>query len=176
MAAIQLVRPSLAHLPDYTIALERGWSPNTARDVSGLQLTIIRRDAKEFLHELLRQDGPFPWGIDNTPRLRHHTFWMWDGDFCGAINFRFQPGTEDLPPHCSGHIGYAVVPEKRGRGYAKVALAHILPVARAERFSRVMITCDADNAISRRVIEANGGVPTPSREAGKLYFWVLTSA
>ncbi len=172
MAAIQLVRPSLVYLPAYAAALERGWSPNNARDVSGTQLAIIERNAGEFLHELLRQDGIVPWGIDDVPRLPHYTFWMWDGDFCGAINFRFQRGTEDLPPHCSGHIGYGVVPEKRRRGYAKAALALILPFARAEGFLRVTITCDVDNAISRRVIEANGGVPAPTREAGKLYFWV----
>jgi predicted acetyltransferase len=40
---------------------------------------------------------------------------MWDGDFAGAINLRWQPGTAELPPHCLGHIGYGVVPWKRGR-------------------------------------------------------------
>jgi len=35
---------------------------------------------------------------------------MWDGEFCGQIAFRWQPGTEALPPHCLGHVGYSVVP------------------------------------------------------------------
>jgi len=41
---------------------------------------------------------------------------MWDDEFAGSIGFRWQPGTSALPPHCLGHIGYAVVPWKQGRG------------------------------------------------------------
>ena len=58
--------------------------------------------------------------------------WMWDGEFCGRIGFRWQPGTEVLPPHCLGHIRYAVVPWKKRRGHATRALAAMLPLARAE--------------------------------------------
>jgi len=39
--------------------------------------------------------------------------WMWDGECCGSIGFRWQPGTDVLPPHYLGHIGYAVVPCER---------------------------------------------------------------
>ena len=46
-------------------------------------------------------------------RLPGFVRWMWDGEFCGQIGFRWQFGTEALPPHCLGHIGYAVVPWKR---------------------------------------------------------------
>lgn len=38
------------------------------------------------------------------------------------------------------------------------ALALLLPVARGLGLPRVLATCDAGNAASRRVIEANGGV------------------
>jgi predicted acetyltransferase len=82
---------------------------------------------------------------------------MWDGEFCGTIGFRWQPGTPELPPHCLGHIGYAVVPWKRGRGYATQALAGILPDAIAEGLPYVELTTDAVNVASQRVIEANGG-------------------
>ena len=58
---------------------------------------------------------------------------MWDGEFCGSIGFRWQPGTSTLPPYVLGHIGYAVVPWKRGRGYATQALALLLPEARKRR-------------------------------------------
>ena len=71
---------------------------------------------------------------------------------------RWQPGTHALPPHCLGHIGYAVVPWKQRRGYATRALALLLPQARAEGMSYVEITTDPENIASRRVIEANGGV------------------
>jgi predicted acetyltransferase len=67
-------------------------------------------------------------------------------------------GTADLPPHCLGHIGYAVVPWKEGRGHAKAALAQLLPEARAVGLTFVEITTDPENIASQRVILANGGV------------------
>jgi predicted acetyltransferase len=44
-----------------------------------------------------------------VPRLPGFWRWLWDGEFCGSIQFRWQPGTPDLPPTCLGHIGYSVV-------------------------------------------------------------------
>jgi predicted acetyltransferase len=83
---------------------------------------------------------------------------LWDGQFCGVIGFRWQRGTSVLPPHCLGHIGYAVVPWKRRRGYATEALRQLLTEAKAEGLTYVEITTDPDNPASRRVIEANRGV------------------
>ena len=70
--------------------------------------------------------------LPDARRLPGFSRWMWDGEFCGSIGFRWQPGTEVLPPHCLGHIGYAVVPWKKRRGHATRALAAMLPLARAE--------------------------------------------
>ena len=70
--------------------------------------------------------SPCPTAAE-VPRLPGFVRWLWDGEFCGQIGFRWQPGTEALPPHCLGHIGYAVVPWKRGKGYATRALAMLLP-------------------------------------------------
>lgn len=93
-----------------------------------------------------------------VPRLPGFHHWMWDGAFCGSIDFRWQPGTTALPPHCPGHIGYAVVPWKRGRGCATLALRLLLPEARALGLDYVELTTHPENHASRRVIEANGGV------------------
>ena len=84
--------------------------------------------------------------------------WLWDGEFSGSIGFRWQRGTTALPPHCLGHIGYAVVPWKQGKGYAKRALNLLLPEATAEGLPYVEITTDPENIASQRVILANGGV------------------
>ena len=92
------------------------------------------------------------------PRLPGFVRWLWDGAFCGQIGFRWQPGTEALPPHCLGHIGYAVVPWKRRLGYATRALALLLPEARKEGLAWVELTTDPDNLPSQKVITNNGGV------------------
>ena len=83
---------------------------------------------------------------------------MWDGEFCGSIGFRWQPGTAELPSHVLGHIGYSVAPWKRQRGYATEALRQILDDAAVEGLPFVVLTTDVDNVASQRVIEANGGV------------------
>jgi predicted acetyltransferase len=82
---------------------------------------------------------------------------MWDGEFAGSIGLRWQPGTAALPPTCPGHIGFAVVPWKRGRGHAKHALGETLNEARARGLEYVELTTTPDNLPSQKVIEANGG-------------------
>ena len=181
---LALRTPSQEILPGYVAALETGWSPSTTRDVSGEQLASIRVDAEAFLSDLNRHEGggtiTMPDG-SQVPRLPGRIRWIWDGEFCGSINFRHVPGTEDLPEHVSGHIGYSVVPWKRRRGYATRALALILPIAAEHGLSRVAVTCDHDNQGSRRVIEANKGIlagqqPLPERPGhSKLHFWVPTT-
>ena len=182
--SVQLVTPSLHRLAEYVVALRAGWSPNTTRDVSGEQLAAIHQDASAFIAELNRREGGTVTlaGGRAVPRIPGRIFWIWDGAFCGSINLRYLPGTEDLPPHVSGHAGYAVVPWKRGRGYAAHALRLLLPVAREAGMPRILVTCDADNTPSRRVVEAAGGrfagdAPSPEHGGGrKLLFWVPTGA
>lgn len=160
---LHLVLPAEPYLASYAAALRRGWSPATMRpEVAGEQLEHIARDPAGFLAEMVDRDasGPpitLPDGT-KSQRLPGYHRWMWDGEFCGSIGFRWQPGTAELPPHVLGHIGYSVVPWKRGRGYATRALALFLPQVKAEGLEYVELTTDPDNVPSQRVITANGGV------------------
>ena len=56
-----------------------------------------------------------------------------------------------------GHIGYAVRPSERRKGYGSLILRLTLEKARALGLEKVFLTCDADNAASRKIIEKNGG-------------------
>lgn len=96
-----------------------------------------------------------------VPRLPGFTRWIWGGDgdgaFCGAIRFRWQPGGAGLPAHVLGHVGYTVVPWRRGAGHATRALALLLPEARRRGLPYLELTTDPANIASQRVIRACGG-------------------
>jgi predicted acetyltransferase len=161
---MELIRPTTEYLPGYVTALERGWSADNERGVEAAreELARIHCDAAAFLASMEDREakGPPVTLPDGSTAKRIPGFkrWMWAGEFCGSIGLRWQPGTTALPPHCLGHIGYAVVPWKQGRGHAKSALSLILAEARAVGLPCVEITTDPDNVASQRVIAANGGV------------------
>jgi predicted acetyltransferase len=55
-----------------------------------------------------------------------------------------------------GHIGYHVLPPARGHHYAERACRLLLPLARAHEHKVVWITCNPENAASRRTCERLG--------------------
>jgi predicted acetyltransferase len=164
MTEIELLRPTTALLPGYVSALEAGWSPdNVRKEVAAReQLRAIEVNAEAFVYGLndpTASGGPIPLPDGSTvPRLPSIVRWIWDGEVCGAIGFRWQAGTSELPPNVLGHIGFSVVPWKRGNGYAKQALKLMLGEARHRGLAYVELTADPENIASQRVIAACNGL------------------
>jgi predicted acetyltransferase len=78
-----------------------------------------------------------------------------------------------------GHIGYAVRPDYRRRGYATAILGRSLEIARSVGIERALVTCDDDNVASARTIERCGGVLEDVVVDGttrKRRYWVPTGA
>jgi predicted acetyltransferase len=115
------------------------------------------------------EDASRPDGIVPSTTL----WWVEGDDYLGriAIRHRLTAGLLEV----GGHIGYDVRPSARRRGHATAMLRAALPLAHGLRIESALLTCDAGNVASRRVIEANGGVLEDQR-GGKLRFWVPTAA
>ena len=155
------IQPSIPYL------LETGWSADNVRgaDAAREELAEIVADPAAFVERLddpQAKSGPVTLPDGSTvPRLPGFRRWLWDGAFCGNIGFRWRRGTTALPDYCLGHIGYAVVPWKRGRGYATRGLALLLDEIRREvrdpGLTHLEVTAKPDNAASLAVIRANGG-------------------
>ena len=102
---MQLVWPETQYLDSYKQALERSWSPDNLRPEASLeQLEQIARDPALFLTHQVDPEakaGPITLPDGSTvERLPGYHKWMWDGEFCGSIGFRWQKGTNELPPYC----------------------------------------------------------------------------
>lgn len=104
------------------------------------------------------------------------TFWLVDDEvFVGKVDVR-----HSLTPELrlrGGHVGYAIRPTMRRRGYGRRALALVLPRCRDLGLDRVLVTCDATNEASRRIIEANGGeledeVQMAGRAVATRRYWI----
>jgi predicted acetyltransferase len=101
------------------------------------------------------------------------TLWWTDGpEYLGRLAIRHRLTRHLLD--VGGHIGYDVRPSARRRGHATAMLAAALPWARQLGIDPALVTCDADNVGSRKVIEANHGKLEDQRGI-KLRFWVPTS-
>jgi predicted acetyltransferase len=169
MAARVILRvPDRQLLGAYEAALRGGWSPNTTRDVAPEQLSAIAGDPDGFLARLLARGGRIRLNDGSeVNKIPDRTRWIFAQDrpgepFVGSINLRWLEGPEGrpveaLPPHVLGHVGYSILPAFAGNGYATAALAAMIDEARAIGLPRIVVTCDAENHASRRIIERNGG-------------------
>lgn len=90
----------------------------------------------------------------------------------GRLSLRIG-NTEHIEKY-AGHIGYSVDPPYRGRRLAARSCVLILPLARAHGINPLWITCNPENAASRRTCEIIGStlvetVPIPPSDP--LYRW-----
>jgi predicted acetyltransferase len=120
----------------------------------------------------LRADEHAP----SRPGLVPQTTWWWvDGvgcpEYIGRIAVRHR--LTDHLRRLGGHIGYDVRPSRRREGHGTAMLAAVLPFVDGLGIDPALVTCDATNLASRRVIERNGGILAEESD-GVLRFWVPT--
>ena len=86
---------------------------------------------------------------DRTPSTE---YWIIDKDgYAGRI--RVAHYLNNFLESGNGHIGYDVIPSKRGRGYVKKALILALEEAKKMGIDEAILSCYTDYAPSRKAIE-----------------------
>lgn len=157
---MKLVVPSVEHVPSHLAALESGWTFDSFFTGGSENEMDLAKNSPQLLIDTLlgleSQTVTLPDGAP-VPRIPSTMRWMWDGEFAGSVNVRWQKDTTDLPAYVLGHIGYGVMEDRRGQGYASSALAQILPIAWESGLPFVELTTALDNIASQKVITNNGG-------------------
>jgi len=166
----RLLPPTTAVQASFLVALEEYQREGRNQDLDAALL----RDADAF-HQYVA--GLCAQALPETPRPEGWVsattlWWVDDREYLGRLSIRHSL-TDDLR-RVGGHIGYEVRPSVRGCGHATRMLAAALPMAAAMGIDPALVTCDAANVASRRVIERNGG-QLENEGDGELHFWVPTT-
>jgi predicted acetyltransferase len=157
---LELVEPAIRHVEDLLAACHH---PQTQRD-----MPVQAQTTRESLHTFLNQN---PRGHTAPDSLRGiapgYTFWMKirpehipvhlrlpEVAIAGSISLRI--GHSPNLDLYLGHIGYHVLPPGRGHRYAERACRLLFPIARHHGHTTLWITCNPDNAGSRRTCERLG--------------------
>ncbi len=80
-----------------------------------------------------------------------------DGKVLGITDIRHPIEGHPILSAWGGNIGYSIRPTERGKGYGREILRLNLEKCREMGLTKVMVTCKKDNALSEKVIIANGG-------------------
>jgi len=88
-----------------------------------------------------------------------YTYWLTniEDEILGVVRIRTSLNNEFVRKF-AGHIGYDIAPLSRRKGYGNTLLKLALQKAAMIKLDKILITCDADNIGSKRIIESNGGI------------------
>lgn len=166
----EIAEPSVALKDSYLSALQEYKSASIPLDEG---VREFEGDFEKYVQHLKDESR----GINMEPgRVPQTTYWITDKDgYVGRISIRHELNEKLLK--VGGHIGYGVIPSKRGLGYGKKALELMLLKARAMGLKKVLLTCDSTNTGSEKIILANGGVkenevPGEEGQPTKLRYWI----
>lgn len=160
MDELELVRPTPAHKNNAEEFKQEFY--NYGEHVINGSALLDQMEYDEWLGNTKRNSNPDTVRTDWVVADTFFAVRKNDSRIIGTTDIRHNIDNEFLSKY-GGHIGYAVRPSERNRGYAaqilKMAMAH----AKSIGLSRVMLGCYSDNLASIKTIEKYGGVLTETK-------------
>ncbi len=152
MRKTRLIRPSIDFKDKY-LNMIQDYIDNNERP----KPWTLNLDIDDF-HDMLRKLEDFSRGVGlKENQVENSTYWLIDNNkVIGAVNIRHR--LNDYLLRIDGHIGGAIRPSYRGKGYGGVMLALALEVTKDMGMKRVLVTCNKDNIVSEKTIVKIGGI------------------
>ncbi|MEV4410340.1 GNAT family N-acetyltransferase [Catellatospora sp. NPDC049609] len=164
-----LVPPSHHVRDSYLRAVAEYRSEGRRRYLKPRYDAALAGEFDRHLEDLARDATECPGRETQVPQT---TLWWVDGaEFLGTVRIRHRL-TDELR-RSGGHLGYDLRPAARGRGHGTPMVAAALRAAAALGIECALLTVDAANTPSRRIIERVGGLRWQA-DGDRLRFWVPT--
>lgn len=168
---LRLVRPGMEHLSQIADFRRELLNAGSSMDGCG---------------PLIRMEDPMEWLLDTQARSRLETLpegrvlstqllCMRGDTLVGMIQVRHI--LNEYLEKYAGHIGYAVRPSERRKGYGAWMLGAVLPVCRDIGLDKIMVACLDTNPASRKIILSWGGVydrtvHQPEEDVNLEQYWI----
>jgi len=94
--------------------------------------------------------------------------WLFNNDLPIGIG-RIRHCLNDSLRETGGHIGYAIRPSERGKGYGTALLALLMEESKQLGISQLQVGAEAHNIQSNKIITRNGGVFTRESNGKNFY-------
>ena len=165
---IKLVKPSLKYKASFIEAVKEF-------EAEGKSIYMHGEKPNDDFNKVLEKTRNYEIG-KNLPADRVPQTELWlveNGKFIGWVKIRHELNKNLLKQ--GGHIGYAIRPSERKKGYGTKILELALPVAKNLGIEKVLLTCDDENLGSAKIIEKNGGIlENKVQNEGKLKrrYWI----
>jgi predicted acetyltransferase len=162
---LELVGPSLDYREDFLAMAEEYLSEGTEGEKALFAEAV--RDLPAHIQTLRDRAR---WRSLLEGQVPYNTYWLVRG---GRTIVATSTLRHYLTPQLmieGGHIGYGTRPSERRKGYGRLICELTLQQARQRNLRRVLITCNAENVASARIILACGGRlegESPSPRTGK---------
>ena len=154
---IRLTEPTTAYAQDIWQFRQEILSSNDKDQFAGCGNLESCSSAREWIDSVHMFQSAQTCPKDKVPSNIYIAVRETDNRIVGIIDLRHHIDHPILGTW-GGHMGYYVRPDERGKGYAREMVRQNLQNCKALNLQKVLITCDADNFASEKVILANGGI------------------